>query len=208
MDKMEISQFTWRLIVLFMPGLLTASMVNRFTVHKEWSNFDLIVRSLLFGVACYLLLYLLDSTPCFHGICDANIWNLFVKSDGLPSSQVFAIACGFSIPVAFGYSFVVRRKWVYKIAKKLGITSKSGEIDVWNFFLNVDEIQWVIVRFKDRPIVYEGSLSSFSEDGTTRELVLGDVRVHPTGDVGTFYELDFVYLSGEATTISIEIAKT
>src|SRR5665213_2879412 len=137
---MEVTQFTWRLIVLFTPGILTASMVSRFTVHKEWSNFDFIVRSMLFGLSCYFLLYLLSKICLFNGILDSGLGRFFVNVNETPSAKIIAFAGICSIPIAFVYSFVVKRKWVYRFAKFLGITSKTGGIDEWNDFLNFDNI--------------------------------------------------------------------
>src|SRR5205809_7574805 len=50
---MEISEFVFRLVVLFFPGLLCAYVVDSLTNHPPRTPFFFVAKAVLLGVGCY-----------------------------------------------------------------------------------------------------------------------------------------------------------
>src|SRR6185503_4516275 len=53
---MDISALTLKLIIILIPGAISALLFDSLTTHKEWTPFKFIVNSILMGIIAYLLL--------------------------------------------------------------------------------------------------------------------------------------------------------
>jgi hypothetical protein len=51
----DLKEFTFKLIILFFPGLLAFVLYDRLTVHKKVEPFYFVVNSLIFGILAYFL---------------------------------------------------------------------------------------------------------------------------------------------------------
>jgi hypothetical protein len=54
---MNLSEFAFRFIFLFIPGLIVFNIVNKLTFHREFKTPDILLGSLTYGFFCYLIYY-------------------------------------------------------------------------------------------------------------------------------------------------------
>lgn len=57
---MGITEFTFKLILIFIPGIITFIIVDRLTIHREAKPHHWIIYSFLLGFLCYLCLFLVS----------------------------------------------------------------------------------------------------------------------------------------------------
>lgn len=200
---MNISDITIRLFVLLIPGLICTVLIDYFTVHKKWSNFYFILYSILLGFISYLfyqiLLYLFSLVKYF--ICGsfqllrANFWSSLFDSKIPISSNEILFTSIVAIILGFLISVTIQKKWILKLAKYLHITNKYGDEDLYMFFLNAEEVDWVWVRDDKKGFTYEGLVDSYAETATNRELTLSDVRVYNSENSKLLYSIPGIYLS-------------
>jgi hypothetical protein len=99
------------------------------------------------------------------------------------------------------------KKWLYRFGKKYKITNHFGEEDVWTYFNNSNDIDWIYVRNHKNNLTYYGNIKLFSDSNEKRELLLGDVTVYDSDSGDFMYEMENVYLCLDYNDISIETAK-
>jgi len=200
---MEISDLTIRLFVLIFPGIITAIIVDNLTVHTRWSNFAFGLYSIILGFSSYLVYQLLlfiiaviklpfvkEFSP--HYI---SFWrSLFNKSIEIPVLEViFATSCGLILGLVV--TAVIQNKILFWFAKKLQVSQKFGDEDLFMYFLNAKEIDWVWVRDEKNGYTYEGRVDAFSENNMIRELTLTNVKVYPYDSRNPLYDVSNIYLS-------------
>ncbi|MFH0989500.1 MAG: DUF6338 family protein [bacterium] len=211
---MPLSELSWKLILLFTPGIICTLTIDMLTIHARWSPFDFLIRSFIYGIITYLFLQLLLFTyfgiySVYHHeqitIAYLSIWRLITEQGQTVNIIEITGSSILSIIVGFIASKVMNDKVLIKIGRKLKITSKFGDDDVWSYFLSDDEVHWVWVRCPKDNIVYEGWVQAFSESEKYREIVLRDVKVYANNNSSFLYEIPAAYLSGEPNDLFIEI---
>lgn len=216
---MDISEFTIRLIVLMLPGAIASLIIERLTVHSKWDHFQFIVYSVILGILSYCLyqggLYLIATYNYLDAVCHKvkanfnpefiSFWSsLFNSQQPISPKEVF-IGCIYSIFVGLIISKIIHYKYLNRIAKKLRITDKYGDENLFTFFLNAKEVNWVWIRDKKKGLTYEGLRESFSETDSIREILLRDVKVYTYEDSALCYEIPALYLSFPSGELHIEM---
>jgi len=107
--------------------------------------------------------------------------------------------------VALMSSFVVNYKVFNKIASKINVTQKYGDENLFSFFLNSKEVDWVYVRDKDIGLTYFGRVVSHSECESIQEIVLSEVSVHEYLTSELLYSTPVIYLSRPLGSFMIEL---
>ena len=133
-----------------------------------------------------------------------DVWSLV--TDGrmrIDLLEVFA-ATVLSVPVAFVGAFLINYKIFHKLAQKLRISQKYGDENLYSYYLNAKEIDWVYVRDFERKLTYQGRVVSFSENEKIQELVLSDVTVYAYDDSTEYYSVPNIYLCREMGRFVIE----
>jgi len=105
---------------------------------------------------------------------------------------------------AFFGAFLVNYKIFHKFAQKLLISQKYGDENLYSYYLNAKEIDWVYVRDFERKLTYQGRVVSFSENDKVQELVLADVTVFAYEDSTEYYSVPNIYLCREMGRFVIE----
>ncbi|MDX8391571.1 MAG: hypothetical protein R8K53_03255, partial [Mariprofundaceae bacterium] len=109
-----------------------------------------------------------------------------------------------SIPIAALVSKAINKKVLNRMAQCLSISDKYGDENLFSFYLNAEETNWVYVRDPERKFTYRGQVYSFSENESIQELVLVNVTVFQYEDSEELYSLPSIYLSKEAGRFIIE----
>ncbi len=199
---MTLSEFTFKLIMIFLPGIITLTIVEQLTVHRATEPYRYFIYSLLFGFCCYFLYYPISLIP-FLGMDFSFFKTLSSNKPNLDFKEI-AIATLLAIPLGFIISIFDNKKVLNKIANLLNITNKFGEPDVWSYIMNSQEPEWVIVRDIENDLMYEGWVHAFSESGERDELFLRDVKVYTNKTAMELYETPGLYLPQSREKLTIE----
>src|SRR5690606_30694889 len=78
-----------------------------------------------------------------------------------PSEVLYATVL--SPAIAAFAAFTVNHKLVNRAAQKLRVSSKYGDENLFSFFLNAQNIDWIYVRDIPSKLTYQGRVVSFSE---------------------------------------------
>jgi hypothetical protein len=200
--------------VILFPGLIATVVADKITVHsRRWHSFKYGIYSFVFGVFCYVIVQILSwlmtylperlhVLPLRVGTLD--VWSLVTDNRArIDLLEVFA-ATVLSVPVAFFGAFLINYKIFHKLAQKLRISQKYGDENLYSYYLNAEEIDWVYVRDFERNLTYQGRVVSFSENDKIQELVLSDVTVYAYDDSTEYYSVPNLYLCREMGRFVIE----
>lgn len=207
---MDISVFAIRLLLLFFPGIICSYLIDTFTVHKERTQFQFIINSFLFGLISYLLYWAMIIFCKKFQLIDVSEFAFFKALNDTSYSisyKEIVYVCILSMFVGIFSTVIHTYKIHFRLAHKLKITRKFGELDVWGYLMNSPDIEWVTVRDTSNNLMYDGWVQAFSDNSMEAELLMGDVGVYKN-DTGEFlYNVDGQYLSLDRNNISIEIRR-
>jgi len=204
-----------RILFLFLPGVIATYVIDMLTAHRKRQPFNFIVHSYLLGVLSYGLLILIVLIINFirniFGITH-NLEVLFIDAllnseEEINTSEVFFASLA-GLIIALILSRVITKNLFYKFSNWIGISDKHGDGDIWDYLLGSNDVQWVILRDKEKNIVYQGAVHSYSQKDEKREIVLSQVSVFKDqeGNLTSLYEMAFVYLNFDINSnVVIEI---
>lgn len=206
-----MNQLVITIIVILLPGILAAVIFDKITTHSKWGSFKFGLYSLVLGIFCYSslqLLYLMMDIYSKLTMPDQwswlSIWNYALTSkDELKATEIFYSSL-LSLPVALLASYTINQKLINKLARTLKVSQKFGDENLYSYYLNSKDVNWVYVRDEDQKITYQGMIFSFSEAETYQELVLSEVSVYRTEDSKFLYELPSIYLCRAIGKFTIE----
>lgn len=210
---MEISAFTFRLILLFIPGIITFTIIDSLTIHKERKLYQILLNSLIFGFICYvtyaLLIYSITLLKSLFILLNVDREFTFLRaltdnSIKLDFKEIFITTC-LSFPVAFLFTFFINYKILYRLAHKLKVSKKFGDIDLWSYIMNMEMPEWAVVRDVENNLMYEGWIQAFSDSSEDKnELFLRDVKVFRNSSGKELYEVPALYLARERKCLIVE----
>jgi len=207
-----LNQLVVTLILILMPGIVAAIISDKLTNHSRWGSFKFSLYSLTLGVGCYALLqvatYLVDIASGFSiesvNWTNLEIWNSALNGGSNIAAWEICAAALLALPVAFFASWLINFKFFNKLAQKLGVSNKFGDENLYSYYLNAQEIDWVYVRDVENNLTYQGRVVSHSENDNVQEIVLSEVSVFRYEDSAPLYEVPTIYLSREVGKLVIE----
>lgn len=195
---MDVTEFGLRLILLFLPGIICASLVDALTTHPPRTQFRFTLRALILGVASYGILALfLPNLSFFAALSDLEV---------VPSLVEAGYASIVALGMAVALTYIANYKIHFKIAHKLRLTKRFGDQDVWSYLFNSPDVEWITVRDHKRNLVYDGRVRFFSEDSKNAELYLQDAKVYDNASGEFLYDVAGMYVSLERTDMTIELS--
>jgi len=226
----DVKEFTFRLAVLFFPGLIGFLIYDRLTVRKKVEIFFFVLNSFVFGALAYFWTWvaslklfpflnaqLVILNSHWHVLGHSTAVNLRLPTkltlwDELqtPNGHIDLNEIGWTTVIAvlmsLVFAFVSNRKIHYRFARFLRITKKSGEVDVWGFVMNSsgDTMTWITLRDTDTDLSYDGWIHSFSEDQITTELFLRDVSVYRNSTSDFLYQVGAMYFKIDPKKVILE----
>ena len=206
---MEFTQATFKLLFLFLPGMVVAIIVDKLTKNRREYGVEFLLFSSLYGLISYLTAHVLCVVINWLSCNKLNLGLTFFDSifqDNLTPNltEVFFTSI---IAVALGLilSKIIQKGTLYKIAKKWGMTVQSGTDSVWESVLKSDEITWITIRDKEKDLLYQGYLEQYSDSFEKAEVFLREVKVYEDSTGAFFYDVDAVYLTLDPDHIIIEV---
>jgi hypothetical protein len=194
------------------PGLIATVICDKLVVHAErWTSFKYSIYTFIFGVGSYAVLQFLTwitslvgrHLPFLSESASLGLWSTLSSGHDLHFSEV-AWATGLSPFIALAAVYSVNKKHMTRFAQWLGISNKYGDENLFSYFLNSPDVQWVYLRDPANGFTYMGAVSSFSEAKAVQEITLTDVTVYSYEDSDLLYRLDSIYLSRPLGTFTIE----
>jgi hypothetical protein len=203
---MEPSEFTLRIILLFIPGIIAFLIIDRLSAQEETRIHNILAYSLVLGFTSYSLYFLL--VKILNSILCISI--KFIFFDALTDRKItidfLEIIIVSTLAIFLGYfvAFCVERKLLYKVAQMLRISNIIGGTDVFSHLLNKEEIVWIRVRDAKNDLIYEGKVDDFSESADFEEIYISDVTVYDSAQ-NIVDHLSGLYLNRKTTDLVIEI---
>lgn len=96
-------------------------------------------------------------------------------------------------------------KLINWFAKKIRISNKYGDENLYSYFLNGTAVKEFYIRDLDNNTTYHGMIDSYSEQNAFCEIVLYDVVVYDNNTGNEAYRIDKIYLSRPKNKITIEL---
>lgn len=207
-----MNQLVVTLIVILLPGIIANVICDKIVVHSKWTAFKFSLYALVLGVFSYALLqtifYAIDI--CCAGTTKGIEWTHLkvwdVSTNGktkIPALEV-VFASILSLPVSFFAALLINRKVFFIIGAWFKVTSKYGDENLFSYYLNAKEIDWIYVRDFENQLTYQGRVVSYSENEQMQEVVLSDVTVFRYSDSAELYSLPTIYLSKQVGQFAIE----
>jgi hypothetical protein len=201
---MEISALTLKLIILLIPGAIATRVYQKITIHSEWTSFQFVANSILFGTFSYLIT--LTITDVISSSENTDFWQM-LTSKTLPYSAILW-ACLVALLIGFCVSAIDHFKLLNWVAKKIKVSNKYGDENLYSYFLNADNVNEVYIRDYENNLTYHGLVDSFSETEEICEIVLLDVAIYSNKDGTLNNTLDKVYLARPKNNLTIELPIT
>lgn len=209
-----MTQLVVSIVVILLPGIVATIISDKLTSHSKWDSFKFGLYALVLGVFSYgilqFLVYIYNvlQSLTINGLNwqHLNIWNSALSGGQNISAWEVCSAFLLSVPVAFIASWIINHKVFNKIAQRIKISNKYGDENLFSYYLNSKEVNWVYVRDSDKDLIYQGRIVKFSENEKVHEIVLADVSVYADaeGEPELMYEIPTIYLCKECGKFSIE----
>ena len=204
---MDFSELTIKLIMLLIPGAICTIIIEKLTVHKPWSPFKFVVNVILTGCLTYLI-YQLGITT-INKICNREnyillVWENLTNEEIIPYNEII-VGSIISIFLGLLLSAFIQFKILNKIAKRLRITEKYGDENLYSYFLNSPITDEVYIRNIETGMTYHGLVHSYSEDEKNKEIVLSSVTVYDSESGKELYDLHNIYICKVDENIIIEL---
>jgi len=205
---MEVSEFGFKLLLLFFPGILCAHLIDQLTVHRPRETIFFLLQSFVCGIASYFTYWagvkIVSQTFPKIACPDVTFLRALTDSSTRFSFREIALVSLLAVVIACFISLASRFKLLNRVARKCGLTKKFGELDVWGYMLNMPEVVWVTLRDHKNNLIYDGWVQSFSDDSADAELLLRDVSVYKNDTGEQLYQVGAVYICRSREDISIE----
>jgi hypothetical protein len=143
---MELTDFTLKIILLLIPGTICSLIIETVARHKKWSQFRLVLSSILLGILTLAILQLLFWSYQLFYVCQPHfefvalkIWGLiFNKTESINPIEIFLCV---PIAVITGYlvGSAIQFKLINKIAQKLRFSSKFGDDSLYMHYLSTQD---------------------------------------------------------------------
>ena len=204
---MEISEFTLKILFIFIPGLVAFYIIDNLTVHKETKYIHIVLKSFLYGVFSYFLYFLYTNVSGSEFYFIKYVSELKVGSKSNIQFKEIIYTTGISVIFAFILTATKNRKLIFRFAHKFGLSNKFGDLDVWSYIFNSELQQWVVLRDFEKKLMYFGWVEAFSDSVDKDELLLSQVTVHDleSGIQVISETIELLYLPIERDNIIIEL---
>ena len=202
------------ILLFLLPGFVSQKMVEWLTAHGRSGETEMIRDALIFS----LVNYLVYATLAFVGHHLRFAWSPFPPLPAVPlilsneglltmhARQVEALAALVTISIISGSALAktLENGWLFMAFRRIRLTNKNSELDVWYDVLNDFRSNWLRVCFKDGSKII-GWPYYFSDDPNKRELFLGDALLQEAS--GEYGELEGpgVLIENMAEVLRIEV---
>ena len=212
---MQLTELTIRLLLIFFPGIIASIIIDSLTVHRGREFKLFILNSFILGLTSYFILYIIVSINNLivqlMGLIptwEVNFLNSLIDKTSNINIKEVIVANVIAIILAFIVSTAINYKILHRFAKKLKITKKFGQLDVWSYVFDSPDIGWIIVRDLENDLMYQGWVEAFSDTFDKNELFIREVLVYRNSTSEELYFMEGIYISKEQKSLVIEFPLT
>lgn len=211
---MQFSELTVRLLLIFFPGIIAALIIDSLTVHRGRDFRVFLLNSFILGLASYFILYIfiglnnfMVKLNGFEPTLKVNFLNSLVNKSSTIHMKEVIVANIIAVIFAFLFSAAINYKLLHRFAKKLKITKKFGQLDVWSYVFDSPDVDWIIVRDIGNDLMYQGWVEAFSDTYENNELFIREVFVYRNSTSEELYFMEGIYISREHTNLILEFPR-
>jgi len=213
---MDITVTTIKLAILFLPGIISASIIFSLITRKKIDNRDYFVSVFLLTFASYFfqnisqnIVEIIKNNFKFTKYINSKFISAIFDNTNEISYKEILYTCIIAIIIGITIAKLHNSKILYKISRKLKLTNKSSGLDVWDsLFANAGNgiKNWIYVIDKDLDLVYGGWVKEYSQDHSDIELLLKDVVCYKNSNrTKKLRSMDYVYITKNEKDIIIEM---
>jgi hypothetical protein len=211
---MDISTLLLQIVLVMLPGICGAILVERLTIHRPWDRFRFSLYALVLGFAAYfftsIVLAAWNRGVATLGFSlptlDSRFWSFFSTQPSEISSSEIAIALATSVPLAYLVSAFSHQRWLGHLGILLRATNKYGDDPL--FYAELARLKkGTIVKISpDKAgFIYEGTLRALSKEDEIHEITISDVVVYRASDQRPLYRLKMCYVSCDTRSTVVEV---
>ena len=205
---MGISEFTLRIILLFLPGIISNLVLEHLTIIKDKGVFRFSIRALILGFLSYFAYYLLALfITSLFGKPDVQIgfFNALQSAGSKIDFAEVAWVCIISVTLAAILSFALNRKFFIKGASILGLIREIPELNVWEHAFSASRGRnWVVIRDIKNDFMYQGWVNARSDTAHENELFLREVVVFACSTGEELYKAPGLFISRNKDDLTVE----
>jgi len=218
----KVEELGLKILFLLIPGIIALGVIKSLGPRRPRSDFEQGLQIFVYGVVCYALTGFAEgiassialgwrtagwSTIALHAFSLATL----NPDNGLNARQV-ALAIVVALVLGCLLSVVQTHSLPHRFLRKLHLTKRIGEVDIWALALNSPDLDnWVTVRNHETGKVYQGWIYGYSDGEDERELLLMDVIVYALDKTGgNLVEVDNVpamYLGIDRKSVVLEFQR-
>jgi hypothetical protein len=199
---MEVSEFSFRLLVLFLPGIMCLLLIDPLIAHREWHAPQHFVYAFVLGFLCYVLAFPLLAVVQWTWPPRLSFFSSISDSRAIPYSEPLLVTLLASPILALVVSLAVNRRWLHRLVGSIGVSERDSE-DVWSSVFG-SNIRWATIRDLEHDLVYDGWVERYSDFLDGNELLLRDARAYRNSTGEELYKVDAVYLARAKDSVTIE----
>ena len=201
-----------QLLLLYFPGIVALKFYMYFISSQSIKWFDQVLYVFMIGTISYLFLEFIYkffsaevSIPILSIFGDISKLNKYLANGA--DEIIFAIII--SLLFTFLIVYVDRRRWLFKLLYKVGLSRKFGENHVWDYLHNSENENLTNIRLSDLDarLRYEGDVEAYSSSENFRELLLNNVTVYNLDTEKLLYTTASLYLSLPTDKIRMEFPR-
>lgn len=199
---MSISDFSLKLLLLFLPGLVSFIVIDNLSTHRETKNIHWFVYSIILGLVSYSILYMIELKA---GIT-ITFWSTLVDSEKIIHYDEIMYSTIIGLVLGILLTFAINNGWFFRFFSRLKITQKHGYPDTLSYMLGLYNAQYLTVTDWEKEIRIVGELVAVSENIDQRdELVLQNCSIYNLDSGEKLYDIPVFYLAQDFDKITIEI---
>ena len=208
-----MNELTIKIVMLLLPGIIVTMLIDKFTEHKEWTNYKYSLFVISYGILSYLILQILSLlNQCakvgyenftVNSVEYLHVWE--VNSNlGLPYSEVIA-ASMVSFFLGLFITHIDNKEYLSKLLMTLKITRKYGDYSVYQQILKANENHWMDITIWDKKIIIRGIPVSIHESNGLCELCIYDAQVFNFDDksANLLYSVNYISISEKYDNLMI-----
>jgi hypothetical protein len=178
-----------KILFLLIPGIISLGIVKSLGPKRPRSDFESGLQIFIYGIICYAIVGILEGFYRWNFIPNIKqgLWETVLtsclgvatlsSSSGIDTGQI-ALASIVAVIIGLTVANLQSHSQPHRLLRYLSLTKRTNEVDIWELTLNSPDIDsWVTVRNKETGKIYQGWISSYSDSGDERELLLVDVKV-------------------------------
>lgn len=203
---MSVTDYTFRLLLLFLPGIIAFVIIDNLTVHRETKLQHRAVYSLLLGFLSYLPWMLVSELVQYVYRIELPVQFVVSLTDRNAQINFYEIflASVFGVVLGCVLCKALNDRWLYHLARAFRISNKFQEIDAWANCIAIYKPTWVRVRDREKKTIYDGRLISTSDPNERDGIVLEEVKVY-TENSELLYEVQVIYIPNKMENLTIEL---